>query len=97
VNTQSRERQRKNAQKLGAKNRSRTGMSASTSFKVWDTISQFHPYKNEILRVVKILNSIGANCKIIAAILGLQGWKTFYGNGEWTEEEVQDLLQGFRA
>jgi hypothetical protein len=97
VNTQSREHQRKKAQKLGAKNRSGTDMPAAMSFKIWNTISQFHPYKNEILWVVKILNSIGANCKIIAAILGLQGWKTFYGNGEWTEEEVQDLLQGFRA
>jgi hypothetical protein len=40
--------------------------------KIWDTISQFHPYKNEILNAVKILNSIGANCKIIAATLDLQ-------------------------
>ena len=72
-------------------------MSASTSFKVWDTHSSFHPYKNEILSVVKILNRIGANGKIIAATLNLQGWKTFYGGGDWTEEDVQGLLEGYRA
>ena len=97
MKTQNRDRQRKGKKRPILEKRSGTGMSASTSFLAWDAISKFHPYKNEILRVVKILNSIGANCKIIAAILGLQGWKTFYGNGEWTEEEVQDLLQGFRA
>ena len=62
--------------------------------KIWGTISLFHPYKNEILNVVKILNSIGANCKIIAATLDLQGWKTVYGGYDWTEEDVQGLLEG---
>jgi hypothetical protein len=61
--------------------------------KIWDTISKFHPYKNEILNVVKILNIIGANHNIIAATLNLQGWKTFYGVSEWTEEDVQGLLE----
>ena len=65
--------------------------------KIWDTISQFHPYKNEILNAVKILNSIGANCKIIAATLDFQGWKTFYGGCEWTEEDVKGLLEGYSA
>ena len=65
--------------------------------KIWDTISQFHPYKNEILNAVKILNSIGANCKIIAATLDFQGWKTFYGGSEWTEEDVKGLLEGYSA
>jgi hypothetical protein len=65
--------------------------------RIWDIIQQFHPYKNEILSVVTILDSIGASCKIIAATLDLQGWKTFYGDGEWTEEDVQGLLEGYRA
>ena len=94
---QNRVRQRKRKQKSGAENRSTTGMSASTSFKVWDTISQFHPYKNEILSVVKILNSIGANCNIISAALDLQGWRTFYGGCEWAAEDVKGLLEGYRA
>jgi hypothetical protein len=72
-------------------------MSASTPFKVWDTVSQFHPYKNEILSVVKILNNIGVNCNIIAAALDLQRWKTFYGGREWTQEDVQGLLEGYKA
>ena len=76
-----------------SENRSSTVMLTVAPFKVWDTISQFHPYKNEILNAVKILNSIGANCNIIAATLNLQGWKTFYGVSEWTEEDVQGLLE----
>jgi hypothetical protein len=66
-------------------------------FKAWDTISQFHPYKNEIQNVVKMLNNIGVNRIIIAATLDLQRWKTFYGGYEWTKEDVQGLLEGYRA
>jgi hypothetical protein len=66
-------------------------------FRLWDTIKQFHPHKKEIIIVVRTLNSIGANRNIIAAALGLQGWKTFYGGGEWTKEDVNNLLEGFRA
>jgi hypothetical protein len=95
VKVQNRERQRK--QDLVQKNRSGAAMPTSMSFKIWNTISQFYPYKNEILNVVKILNSIGANCNIIAATLGLQGWKNFYGGGEWTAEDVKGLLEGYRA
>jgi len=64
---------------------------------VWDAIKQFYPYKKEILIVVRILNSIGSNRNIIAAALDLKGWKTFYGGSEWTVEDVNGLLQEFRA
>ena len=93
MKTQNRVRQRKRKQRRGSENRSDTSMPTAAPVRIWDTISQFHPYKNEILNVVKILNSIGANCKIIAATLDLQGWKTFYGGSEWTEEDVQGLLE----
>lgn len=66
-------------------------------FRLWDTIKHFHPHKKEILIVVKTLNSKEANRNIIAAALGLQGWKTFYGSGEWTEKDEKGLLEGFRA
>jgi hypothetical protein len=69
----------------------------AASFKIWDAIKQFHPHKKEILNVVRILNSIGANRNIIAATLGLQRWKTFYGGSEWTEEDVKGLLEGYSA
>jgi hypothetical protein len=72
-------------------------MLTAAPIKIWDTIKQFHPYKKEILNVVRILNSIGANRNIIAATLGLQRWKTFYGGWEWTEEDVKDILEGYRA
>jgi len=97
VNTQNRERQRKRKQRPGAENLSDTDMSAFMLFRIWDAIKQFHPYKNEILNVVRVLNSIGANRTIIAAALCLQGWKTFYGVSEWTAEDVRGLLEGYRA
>ena len=94
---QNRERQREREQRRSAEHRADTDLLTAEPFKVSDTLSQFHPYKNEILSVVKILNNIGANCFIIAAALGLQGWKTFYGDCEWTEAEVKGLLEGYRA
>ena len=66
-------------------------------FRVWDAIKQLHPYKKEILNLVRVLNRIGVNSNIIAAALSLQRWKTFYGNWEWTEEDVKALLEGYRA
>jgi len=97
VNTQNRVRQRKGKPKRTSGNRAYTIGISVKPFKVFNTIRQFHPYKDEILSVVKILNNIGANCNIIAATLDLKGWKTFYGGCEWTEEDVQDLLEGYRA
>ncbi len=97
VKTQNRERQRKRKQRRGAENRSDTVMLTAAPFNIWDTIKQFHPHKKEILNVVRILNSIGLNRNIIAATLGLQRWKTFYGGREWTEEDVKGLLEGYRA
>jgi hypothetical protein len=92
-----RERQREGKRKQGAENRSDTVVLTAAPVRVWDTIKQFHPNKNEILNVVRVLNSIGANCNIIAATLDLQGWKTFYGGCEWTEAEVKGLLKEYRA
>jgi len=96
VMTQNRERQRKKKQGWGSKHKLDTVIQTAAQFKKWDTIKHFHPYKKEILIVVRTLYSIGANRNIIAAALGLQGWKAFYGGGEWTEEDVKGLLAGFR-
>ena len=97
MKTQNRERQRKMKQRRAAENRSDTVMPTAEPFKIWDTIKQFHPHKKEILNVVRILNIIGANHNIIAAILDLQRWKTFYGGSEWTEKDVKGLLEGYSA
>ena len=91
------ERQRKKKRKQVAENRSDTVVLTAAPVRIWDTIKQFHPYKNEILNVVSMLNSIGANHIIIAATLDLQRWKTFYGDDEWTEADVKGLLEGYRA
>ena len=91
------ELQRKKKRKQVAENRSDTVVLTAAPVRILDTIKQFHPYKNEILNVVRMLNSIGVNHIIIAATLDLQRWKTFYGDDEWTEADVKDLLEGYRA
>ncbi len=96
MKTQNRERQRKK-QRWGSERKSDTVMPTAAPSKIWGTIKHFHPYINEVLIVVRTLNSIGANRNIIAATLALQRWKTFYGGGEWTEEDVNGLLGEFRA
>jgi hypothetical protein len=72
-------------------------MLTAAPFKIWDAIKQFHPHKKEILYVISILNRMGAKCTVIAATLGLQRWKTLYGGGEWSEEDVKGLMEGYRA
>ena len=93
MKTQNRERQRKREQRRGSENRSDTVVLTAAPFKIWDTIKQFHPHKKEILNVVRILNSIGINRNIIAATLGLQRLKIFYGDCEWTEEDIKYLME----
>ena len=97
MKAQNRDRQRNRKQRWGSGNRSDTVGISVPPFLVWDAIKQFHPYKEEILIVVRTLNSIGANRNIIAAALDLKGWKTFYGDSERTEEDVNGLLKKFRA
>jgi hypothetical protein len=72
-------------------------MLTAAPFKVRDTLKQFHPFQKEILNVVRLLNSIGLNCNIIADTLDLQGLKIFYGGSEWTEKDVNGLLEGYSA
>ena len=97
MKTQNRVRQRNRKPRRSSGNRADTAGISGRPFRVWDTIKQLHPYKIEILNVVRMLSSIGANHIIIAATLDLQGWKTFYGSYAWTEKDVQGLLEGYRA
>ena len=55
-------------------------------------LMQMNPHRKEIVGLVKILNRMGANFKLIAACLSLQRWKNYYGSGEWTEEDVKGIL-----
>ena len=95
VMTQNRERQRKREQRRGEEHRAGTDLLTAEAFRVWDTIKQLHPYTKEILNVVWVLNKMDAKRTVIAAALGLQGWKTFYGRGEWSEADVEDILKGY--
>ncbi len=67
-------------------------MLSTTTFNYWDILTSFHPYRNEILCIVRMLNGIGVGLKIIAASLNLQKWKTFFGSAEWKDEDVKDVL-----
>jgi hypothetical protein len=40
---------------------------------------------------------MGVNYVIIAAALGLQSWKNLWGVCEWMENDVEDLLEEYRA
>jgi len=97
VTAQNRERQRNGKHRWGSGNRSNSVGISVPPFLVRDAVKQFHPYKKEILIVVRTLNSVGAKHNIIAAALDLQGWKTFYGDSEWTENDVSNLLKEFMA
>ena len=57
-------------------------------------LMQINPHRKEIAGLINILNKMGANFKLIAACLNLQGWNNYYGNGEWTEKDVKEILAG---
>jgi hypothetical protein len=95
--TQNRERQRKREQRRSTGNRSDTVMQTAEPFRIWDTIKQFHPHKEEILTVVRVLNRLGVKHTMIAAALDLQGWQSFYGVCEWTDGDVENILDGYSA
>ena len=94
---QNRKRQRKRQQSRGKENKSDTVVLTAAPVRIWDTIKLFHPHKKEILNAVRVLKRMGAKRTVIAAALDLQGWKTFYGRGEWSETDVEDILEGYRA
>ena len=94
---QNRECQGKRKPTRSSENISDTVALTAAPFKIWDTIIQFHPHKMEILNVVRILNRMGTKRTIIAAALDLQGWRNFYGFCGWTDEDVKDILEGYRA
>ncbi len=98
VKTQNREWQKMWKERQAADGKkSDAVMLSATTCDIWDTIKQFHPYKKEILNAVRMLNSIGVSFNIIAATLGLKRWKTFYGGGEWTDEDIKDILEEYRS
>ena len=61
---------------------------------VRELLEKYHPQKREIYLVVRIMNSIGADLKLIAATLNLQKWKTFYGDNDWNLEDVKEVIDG---
>ena len=65
-----------------------------TKGSVRELIEKYHPQRVEIYRVVRIMNSIGLDLRLIAATLNLQKWKTFYGDIDWKVEDVKEVIDG---
>ena len=65
----------------------------TATFNFWDILTSFHPYRNEILCIVRMLNGIGVSFKIIAASLSLKRWRTFFGTAQWDDEDVKNVLK----
>ena len=55
---------------------------------------KYHPQRTQIYHVVRTMNSLGVNLNLIAACLNLQRWKTFYGDNDWSQEDVKELIEG---
>lgn len=64
---------------------------------VRELLEKYHPQWREIYLVVRIMNNIGVNLKLIAATLNLQKWKTFYGDNDWKVEDVKEVIDGYRS
>ncbi len=64
---------------------------------VRELLEKYHPQRREIYLVVRIMNNIGVNLKLIAATLNLQKWKTFYGDNDWKVEDVKEVIDGYRS
>ena len=64
---------------------------------ILELLEKYHPKRREIYLVVRILNNIGVNLKLIAATLNLQKWKNFYGDNDWKLEDVKEVIDGYRA
>lgn len=62
---------------------------------VMKLLEKYHPQRREIHFVVRILDNIGANPKLIAATLNLKKWKTFYGDNDWKVEDVKEVIDAF--
>ena len=61
---------------------------------VRELLEKYHPERREIYLVVRIMNNIGVDLKVIAATLNLQKWKTFYGGNDWKVEDVKEVIGG---
>ena len=68
-------------------------LSRAATGKIWDITTSFHPHRDEIFCVVRMLNGIGVGSKIIGASLSFQKWKTFSGTTEWATKDVHNVLE----
>ena len=72
-----------------ASNTSNATRNSSTFKKV---LQLYHPQWSDINCTVKTLEKLGANPKIIAASLRLNGLQSYCGSADWNEREILRLL-----
>jgi hypothetical protein len=53
---------------------------------------KYHPQRTQVYHVVRTMNRLGVNLNLIAASLNLRRWKTFYGDNDWSQEDVKELI-----
>ena len=58
---------------------------------------KYHPQRKQVYHVVRTMNNLGVNLNLIAASLNLRRWKTFYGDNDWSLEDVKELIDGYPA
>jgi hypothetical protein len=58
---------------------------------------KYHPHRKQVYHVVRTMNSLGVDLNLIAASLNLRRWKTFYGDNDWSQEDVKELIESYPA
>ena len=72
-----------------ASNTSNATRNGSTFKKV---LQLYHPQWSDINCTIRTLEKLGANPRIIAASLGLNGLQSYGGSEDWNEREILRLL-----
>ena len=71
---------------------SKTSNSVFTSSTLKKVLQLYHPQWSDINCTVRTLDKLGANPKIIAASLRLNGLQSYCGSDDWNEREILKLL-----
>jgi hypothetical protein len=70
---------------------SETSNAVLTSSTLKKVLQLYHPQWSDINCTVRTLRKIGANPRIIAAILRLNGLQSYCGCADWNERDIEGL------
>lgn len=71
---------------------SNTSNAKRTSSTLKNILQLYHPQWSDINCTIRALEKLGANPKIIAASLRLNGLQSYCGSADWNEREILRLL-----